>query len=75
MKSIERRFKKISYKNPYWSTSVCFALAIVKQNFNEKIISRNFNKLVDKEDYASDDKKAILVFLQNLSKTPEACQK
>jgi len=75
MKSIERRFNLLKGKNPYWSTLICFSEAIYNQGFGEQAIHRWFKKLVDKDDYAPEDKRAILSFLKNLSKKAEDNQK
>ena len=75
MKSIERRFKKINKKNPYWSDNTCFAVAITDQNFSLQTIAKWFNKLVDKNDYDKNDKKEIRAFLKRLTKRPEDDQK
>ncbi len=68
MKSLERRFNNITEKNPNWSSYICFAEAIKGQDFNEQAIRRWFNKLVEKDDYAKNEKKAVLGFLIDLSK-------
>ena len=75
MKSIERRFNNIQQKNPYWSSYVCFFSAIERQNFTKQTIARWFNKLVEKDDYSSSDKKAILTQLYAHSNPPEDNQK
>lgn len=67
MKSIQRRFKNIEEKNTYWSSYICFAEAITKQGFNKQTIHRWFQKLVDKEDYARNEKRAVLQHTENLS--------
>jgi hypothetical protein len=38
------------------------------RKFSRKTIIRNFNSLVDKEDYARSEKKEIIDFLAELSK-------
>jgi hypothetical protein len=38
------------------------------RKFSKKTIIRNFNSLVDKEDYAKNEKKKIIEFLVELSK-------
>ncbi len=75
MRSIERRFKNIEAKNPYWSSYVCFFMAIEKQNFSQQMIARWFNKLVDKDDYSSKEKKAVLAHLYDCSNPSEDNQK
>lgn len=63
MRSIERRFQNIDKKHPEWSTYICFAEAISEQGFSEDRVRRMFNKLVDKDEYAQDEKKAIVKYL------------
>jgi hypothetical protein len=67
MKSIERRFEKISKGNPLWSSYICFAEAVKEQKFSKTTLHRWFQKLVDKTDYARSDKRGILEHLDNLS--------
>jgi hypothetical protein len=67
MKSIERRYNNITEKNPNWSSYTCFAEAIKGQSFSKQVISRWFNKLVEKDDYAKKEKRAVLGFLIDLS--------
>ncbi|MEK7537258.1 MAG: hypothetical protein AAB584_02335 [Patescibacteria group bacterium] len=71
MKSIERRFKNITEKNPYWSSYTCFFEAIKGQGFGKQAIHRWFNKLVDKDDYAKNEKKGVLAHLRSFSKRIE----
>ncbi|OGJ49711.1 hypothetical protein A2335_02960 [Candidatus Peregrinibacteria bacterium RIFOXYB2_FULL_32_7] len=67
MRSIERRFRNIEKQQMHWSTYVCFAEAIRGQQFSRNSIVYWFNHLVDKSDYARNDKKAILEHLYILS--------
>ena len=69
MKSLERRFRNILNKNPFWSSYICFAVAVTKQKFTKATISHWFNRLVDKNDYSKKEKKGILKHLCNLSNT------
>ena len=71
MKSLERRFKGVSARHPFWSTYVCFAETIQGQNFNRKSIQYWFNKLVEKDDYSQVDKKRLIANLESLNKPPE----
>jgi hypothetical protein len=66
MRSIERRFNKISKRNNTWSSFICFAEAIKGRNFSKQMIHRWFNKLVDKSDYDKKDKRVELNQLENL---------
>lgn len=67
MRSLERRFNNITKKNPYWSSYVCFAEAIKGQDFSRQTIHRWFQKLVDKDDYAKNEKKGTLAYLESLT--------
>lgn len=67
MKSIERRFKSIKEKKEGWSTYLCFAQAITGQKFSRESLHRWFNKLVNKDDYSTKDKRNILMNLESLT--------
>lgn len=67
MKSLERRFNNIAEKNPHWSSYICFAEAVKGQRFSRQITHHWFNRLVDKNDYARDEKRGVLAHLDNLS--------
>ncbi len=67
MKSIERRFNNITEKKPFWSSFTCFAEAVKEQRFTQPILHRWFQKLVQKDDYAQNDKRALLRHLDFLS--------
>lgn len=75
MRSIERRYKNIEARNPFWSSFVCFVEAIKNQHFNRQAISRWFSKLVKKDDYTRSDKNQILKQLGELSNIAEDNQK
>jgi hypothetical protein len=69
MKSLKRVFNKIRERNPYWSDYICFAEAVRGKKFSKKTIVRHFNSLADRNDYAKSEKKEILRFLVELSKS------
>lgn len=69
MKSIQRRFNNIVSKNEGWSSYLCFAGAVAGQQFSKQTLHRWFTKLVNKEDYAASDKRAVLAHLETLTKT------
>jgi predicted Ser/Thr protein kinase len=68
MRSVKKVFNRIRGENPYWSDYICFAEAIRGKKFSRKTIIRNFNSLVDKEDYAKNEKREIIEHLVGLSK-------
>lgn len=67
MKSLERRFADIAERKPTASSYACFAEAVKGQGFSRQTIHRWFQKLVDKDDYARDEKKELLAHLEQLS--------
>ena len=71
MRSIQRRFSNIRDKNINLGDYIVFARAVKGQGFSKDMISRWFNKLVEKDDYDKKDKKALIQHLVNLSKTSE----
>ncbi len=60
MRSLKRVFEKLKRENPNWSDYTCFSHAISGKGFSKKIVSRYFNKLVDKGDYLKGEKKEVL---------------
>lgn len=71
MKSLKRRFEKLKAKNPLWSSYICFAEAIKKQNFGTQVIRRWFHALVEKSDYLKKDKNDMFKHLIKLTKRAE----
>ncbi len=71
MRSLKRVFEKLKMENPNWSDYTCFSYAISGKGFSKKIISRYFNKLVDKGDYSRGEKKDVLERLFWLSQRTE----
>lgn len=65
IKCIEERFKEFTEKYPNWSSYLCFATSLRK---GDKYIRQNFEKLVDKEDYAHSEKEDVLSHLFTISK-------
>ncbi len=72
MRSIERRFDALENERPNHSTYLNFAMAILGQDFHPDLIRRWFNKLVDKDDYAQEEKRSILSQLYAHTKPLEA---
>jgi len=69
MRSLKRIFNRIRSENPFWSDYTCFTEAVRGKGFSRNTIIRNFNSLVDKEEYARGEKKEIIEFLVGLSKS------
>ena len=74
MRSLQARFNKITEKNPFWSSHTCLAEALIYQRFSRSIIHRWFSKLVQKDDYARNEKRAILEHLENLTNLPRKAE-
>lgn len=74
MRSLQARFNQISVRHPFWSSYVCFSEAIASQRFSRSIVHRWFQKLVSKDDYARNEKRAILKHLENLTNLPRKAE-
>ena len=74
MKSIQRRFNKITEKNPYWGSYICLSEAVKGQKFSKDMIHRWFKKLVKKEEYEKREKTGLLIHLENLSNAPRTTE-
>ncbi len=75
MKSLQYNFKKAQKGNPFLSTLIQFSIAVRHQNYTSKKIVEWFNRLVDKNDYTSSNKKEVIQYCVQLSdnnqNTPE----
>lgn len=68
MRSIQARFNHFN-REPN-SSYLAFSRAIEGREFCRDNISRNFVKLVDKDDYSHKDKNILIDHLYKLSNTP-----
>lgn len=66
-KTIRTRFNTLQQLHPGWSTYSCFANDILIHKYPQRAITRQFNKLVDKEDYKNSEKPEILQYLYTRS--------
>ncbi len=72
MKSIKARYEQVRRKlSESYSTYICFSRTIEGQKFSYESISKNFSFLVDKDDYAKNERNQILRHLHCLSNTLE----
>lgn len=61
-------FQNISQLNPYWSSWVCFCETITgRDGLSKKTIKKYFNRLVDRDDYAQNERVGLLDYLYSLS--------
>jgi hypothetical protein len=68
MKNIQYRFRAQQEKRPMHSTFLNFAAAIKGQGFTAVMVRRWFNKLVDPDDYAPEEKREHLQYFYELAK-------
>lgn len=66
MKSIRANFNKEN-KDQFLSSFVVLTKAIRGKRYSRESILKNFNNLVDKDDYSESDKKALVDYLYSLS--------
>lgn len=71
MRSIQKRFSKISEENPNLSSFICFGRAVEGQRFTKYMIKHWFRILVEKEDYGPADKGTLLKHFYALSNNEE----
>lgn len=70
MSRIEKRFRIECDKSPSYSTLVNLGHAVQYQRYTRGLISLAFVKLVDTDDYSSEDEEAIIDHLLHLSHLP-----
>ena len=59
MKSIKAAYLKEVKHHPDWSSILCFREAVKGRRFHKTTLQRNFNTLVDKDDYAPNEKERL----------------
>lgn len=67
MNKLENAFKALQERNPYWSSYICLAYAVIGKKYPKTEIRLAFRKLVDKEDYAKNESEQIVGYLISLS--------
>ena len=68
MYNIKSRYEKIAGKHPFYSTYTVFAETIRNTNLTEASVRRYFHRLVDKDDYAKNERPAVLRYLVTIAK-------
>ena len=68
MKSIKQRFDEISFNHPGWSSLICFVESIRDKEISSSDMIREFNKLVEKDDYDKHERDEVIEFLKNTLK-------
>jgi hypothetical protein len=72
MRSIKHRFDALQEKQPNHSTYINFSMAVCGQHYNPVRLRKAFNDLVDKEDYAPEEKRTLLQWLYSHTNCAEA---
>lgn len=70
MRSIERRFKNIQNKNLNLGACEILSKAIRGNKFTQSSITREFTKLVPKDEYAKNERRTLIKWLTEVSNTP-----
>lgn len=70
MKSIKSTFEKIQDRNPSLGACVVLAQVVRGKRFTQSSITREFTKLVPKEEYARSERRAVIRYLTEISNTP-----
>ena len=65
MRSIEANYKKIQARNPNLGTHPCLVQAVRYKKFSRKSLAQAFKKLMPKEEYAKDETKGLIDYLEN----------
>ena len=61
-------FSETKRLNPYWSDYTCFAETIKnRKTLHPRLIRKWFDRLIDKNEYAKDDRNEILQYLIRLA--------
>ncbi len=71
MRSIERKFKKIKSSNPYLGAYPCLVQAIKNKNYVRRSLLNAFKKLMPDDEYAKDEKKELVDYLEKMTKPSE----
>lgn len=65
-------FQDTTRLNPYWSSWVCFCKTITgRGRLSKKTIKNYFNRLVDKDDYAQNERVQLLDYIYRLAADPD----
>lgn len=74
MKSIKANFEKTSKKYPNHSSFICFGRTVMGKKYLPSVIRKNFNVLVDPDDYDPKDKFELFKHFDGLTNMPEEAE-
>lgn len=61
-------FRETLKNNPYWSSWTCFCEVVrERKSLSRRTVKKYFDKLIDKDDYAQNEKPQLLTFLYSLT--------
>lgn len=71
MRSIEANYRKVQDRNPNWGTYLCLAPVVKHRKFSRKSLVKAFNELMPEEEYAKEEAKDLIDYLESLTNMPE----
>ena len=71
MRSIEANYKKVQARNPNLGTHPCLIQAVRYKKFSRKSLVNAFNNLMLESEYAQDEKKELIDYLENQTNLAE----
>lgn len=74
MQSIRANFEKMCKRHPNLSSFICFGRAVAGKKYLSSVIRKNFNVLVDPDDYDPKDKFKLFKHFDGLANMPEEAE-
>ena len=71
MRSIEANYKKVQARNPNLGTYPCLAQVVRYKKFSRKSLVKAFNELMPESEYAKDEKKELIDYLESQTNLAE----
>jgi hypothetical protein len=71
MRSIEANYKKVQTCNPNLGTYPCLAQVVRYKKYSRKSLVKAFNELMPESEYAQDEKKELIDYLENQTNLAE----
>ena len=71
MLSIKSNFEKAQVRNPNLGAFPCLAKVVRNRKFSRKNLVKAFNELVPKDDYAKEERKELVDYLEYLTNLAE----
>jgi hypothetical protein len=70
MRSIEASYRDLQIRTPNLGACICLAEVVKRRKFSRKSLVKAFNELVPVEEYAKENKKALIDYLEYLTNLP-----